>query len=90
MKQVERFPLGSYFKIEGNENDTVWRVTDVGSRVVIAIEHRPGWMSGPPYAVVENVFDEDDQVVMMPCPEPAQKTDTKKAVILKSNKGTTP
>jgi hypothetical protein len=72
VKQVECFPLGSYFKIEGNADDTVWRVTDVGTRVVIAIEYRPGWMSGPPYAVVEIVFDENDQVVMVPCAEPSR------------------
>ena len=72
MKQVERFPVGTYFKLEGNADSTVWRVTDVGTRVVVAIEYRPGWLSGPPYAVVETVFDENDQVVMMPCEEPAR------------------
>ena len=53
-----------------------FRVTDVGSRVIVAIrvdrvktndrvlpgpvaeEH--GWFNGPPYAVAEIVFDEDD------------------------------
>ncbi len=43
--------------------DKHWRCTDVGSRVVVAIclsEHRddPSWFNGPPYAVVEHVFDE--------------------------------
>jgi predicted RNase H-like HicB family nuclease len=42
-----------------------WRCTDVGTRVVIAIaldhEADPTWYSGPPYAVAERVFDEDDQ-----------------------------
>jgi hypothetical protein len=70
VKVMERFPVGSHFKIEGNEDGTVWRVTDVGARVVVAIEHRSGWMGGPPYAVVETVFDEDDQLAMVPCTEP--------------------
>jgi hypothetical protein len=40
-----------------------WRCTDVGSRVVVAIKldrEDPSWYSGPPYAVVESVFDEYD------------------------------
>jgi hypothetical protein len=40
-----------------------WRCTDVGSRVVVAIklnQEDPSWYSGPPYAVVEWVFDEHD------------------------------
>ena len=80
-KQIERFSIGSYFKLDGNKDGTLWHVTDVGTRVVVAIKHRPGWMSGPPYAVVETVFDENDQVVMVPCMEPvlvsADGADTK-------------
>lgn len=39
-----------------------WRCTDVGSRTICAIklEGDPSWWSGPPYAVAEHVFDEDD------------------------------
>lgn len=41
-----------------------WRCTDVGTRTVIAIplDHPEdsSWYSGPPYAVAEIVFDEDD------------------------------
>jgi len=37
-----------------------WRVTDVGSRVVIAIAFKEDWMAGPPYACAEMVFDEED------------------------------
>jgi hypothetical protein len=40
-----------------------WRCTDVGSRVVVAIEidmRGHSWFVGPPYAVVERVFDEND------------------------------
>lgn len=39
-----------------------WRVTDVGSRVVIAIAFKEDWMAGPPYALSEMVFDENDQL----------------------------
>lgn len=40
-----------------------WRVTDVGTRVVIAIkldEGDPIWNEGPPYVKAEFVFDETD------------------------------
>lgn len=40
-----------------------WRCTDVGTRVVIAIplsSTDPSWHNGPPYAVMEVVFDEHD------------------------------
>jgi hypothetical protein len=44
-----------------------YRVTDVGSRVIVAINldldleraDDPSWFNGPPYGVVECVFDED-------------------------------
>jgi hypothetical protein len=54
------FKIGEHFLCGGNR----WRVTDVGTRVITAImiaEGRdPGWYNGPPYAVVEDVFDEND------------------------------
>ncbi|MFT3789739.1 MAG: hypothetical protein QM741_01410 [Rudaea sp.] len=40
-----------------------WRCTDVGSRTICAIkldEHTEDWYHGPPYAVAEQVFDEND------------------------------
>ena len=41
-----------------------WRCTDVGSRTILAIELKPelesSWFVGPPYAVVEVSFDEND------------------------------
>ena len=39
-----------------------WCVTDVGSRVIVAIKLRDdtSWHNGPPYAVEEVVFDEED------------------------------
>lgn len=44
-----------------------WRCTDVGTRVITAIctsEHTEdlSWLNGPPYAITELVFDEDDQL----------------------------
>ncbi len=43
-----------------------WRCTDVGARVVTAMKlgiAGDGVYEGPPYAVAEFVFDEDDQAV---------------------------
>lgn len=44
-----------------------WRVTDVGTRTFLAIKVSdsktvadPSWLNGPPYAVVEHVWDETD------------------------------
>jgi hypothetical protein len=40
-----------------------WRCTDVGTRTIAAtrLNHDgdPPWYNGPPYAIVEHVFDED-------------------------------
>jgi len=40
-----------------------YRCTDVGKRTIVAIrldlDHDPSWYNGPPYGVVELVFDED-------------------------------
>ncbi|MDK9726276.1 MAG: hypothetical protein OEL88_15525 [Sterolibacteriaceae bacterium MAG5] len=40
-----------------------WRCTDVGTRTICAIriDNQPAdWLNGPPYAVAEVVFDEND------------------------------
>lgn len=41
-----------------------WQCTDVGSRTILAIELKPelesSWFAGPPYLVVEVLFDEID------------------------------
>lgn len=56
----EAFQIGLEFECGGQR----WRCTDLGTRTVIAIalEHPedPSWYNGPPYAVAETVFDEDD------------------------------
>ena len=45
--------------------ETKWRVTDIGTRTIVAIklnhEDDPSWYNGPPYAVCEQVIDELDQ-----------------------------
>lgn len=40
-----------------------WRCTDIGTRVIIAMQLNapdPSWYNGPPFAVTEVVFDEND------------------------------
>lgn len=55
--RLSDFIVGNYFECAGN----VFKCTDIGSRVVVAIKRRDGWENGPPYALGETVFDEDDQ-----------------------------
>lgn len=54
------FAIGEEFRTETG----VWRCTDIGTRTIIAINisdrNDPSWFNGPPYAVAEIVFDEDD------------------------------
>jgi hypothetical protein len=50
-----------------------WRCTDIGTRTIAAIrldlDHDPAWYNGPPYAVVECVFDEDGMQDCDPAPK---------------------
>jgi hypothetical protein len=54
------FRIGSTFK----SGIRTWRCTDIGSRTIIAIaldhDEDTSWYNGPPYAIVECVFDEYD------------------------------
>ncbi len=54
------FEPGKEFKCGGNP----YRCTDIGRRVIVAIPlNHPedaSWYNGPPYAVAEQVFDEND------------------------------
>ena len=66
------FKMGMEFMM----NDELWRVTDIGTRTIIVVRlsslttetrtmnrieaESEGWFNGPPYAVQELVFDEDD------------------------------
>lgn len=59
MRHVE-FIIGEKFWC----GDKWWRCTDIGSRVIVAIlldhDHDPSYYNGPPYALLEHVFDECD------------------------------
>lgn len=63
------FSIGSEFLTAAGR----WRCTDVGTRAIAAIrldlDHDPNWYSGPPYAVVESVFDEYDIEGCSPAPK---------------------
>lgn len=52
--------IGDEFETETGK----WRVTDIGTRTVVAIKldhpEDESWYNGPPYAVAEYVFDEGD------------------------------
>jgi hypothetical protein len=55
------FVIGQDFLCGGKR----WQCTDRGSRTIVAIcleDHAddPSWYKGPPYALVERVFDEYD------------------------------
>ncbi|MBP6820803.1 MAG: hypothetical protein KA368_04640 [Acidobacteria bacterium] len=55
----EEFQIGLEFYTASGK----WRCTDVGTRVIVAIKLDKtdvSWYNGPPYAVVETVFDEYD------------------------------
>jgi len=62
------FSMKQKFQCGGRE----WLVTDIGTRTVVAVElgktPYQDWYGGPPYAVVEEVFDEND----LPGCEPAE------------------
>ena len=59
--EVGAFRIGATFWCGGKP----WRCTDIGTRIVAAIcldrDDDPSWYNGPPYAVAEMVFDEDDR-----------------------------
>lgn len=54
--------IGGRFTCGGDE----WIVTDIGTRTMTAIKidekakTDPSWLQGPPYALAETVFDEED------------------------------
>lgn len=55
----EEFKIGDEFYTHTGK----WRCTDVGTRTIIAIkldrDYDTSWYIGPPYALAEDVFDED-------------------------------
>ena len=58
------FTIGREFWTETGQ----WRCTDVGLRTICAIklEGEPHTWDGPPYSVVEQVFDENDFGALYP------------------------
>jgi hypothetical protein len=54
--------IGSHFQIDERE----FLVTDIGTRTIVAVritekeKADPSWLNGPPYAIAEIVFDEND------------------------------
>ena len=59
----EDFHIGLIFYVDAANGPQAWRCTDIGSRVIVAIkldQQDASWYNGPPYAVAEIVFDEDD------------------------------
>ena len=58
--QHNDFRIGAEFTT--NDGQFRWRCTDIGTRVIAAIrlDRASNWYYGPPYAVVESVFDEND------------------------------
>ena len=59
--KFDEFNIGTEFECGGE----LWRCTDKGTRIIAAIclsDHLDdsSWFNGPPYAVCEEVFDEDD------------------------------
>ena len=59
--KLSDFKIGTVFNSCTGQR---WQCTDVGSRTILAIELKPeldsSWFVGPPYAVVEVSFDEND------------------------------
>lgn len=56
----KKISVGDVFTCGGKS----WKCTDKGQRTIIAIELDPdrddSWYVGPPYAVAETIFDEND------------------------------
>ncbi len=65
-----------------------WQCTDVGARTIAAIrldlDHDPAWYNGPPYAVVDHVFDEYGMEDCDPAPQERIFDDSGKASLVYS------
>jgi hypothetical protein len=63
-----------------------WRCTDVGTRTIAAIrlnhDDDPFWYSGPPYPIVEHVFDEDGMEGCSPAPAEREFDDSGRSEIV--------
>ncbi|HEY0329212.1 MAG TPA: hypothetical protein VGC77_08935 [Rhodopseudomonas sp.] len=76
------FTIGLEFLTETGR----WRCTDVGTRTIAAIrldlDHDPRWYEGPPYAIVERVFDEEDIAGCRPAPSERGYDDSGKSRLM--------
>jgi hypothetical protein len=76
------FHIGLEFMTETGR----WRCTDVGTRTIAAIrlnhDGDPRWYNGPPYAIVEHVFDEDNIEDCRKAPKKRAYDDSGKADIV--------
>lgn len=66
----DRFKIGDHFL--SADGTILWRVTDVGTRVIVAIDISAlpaDDSNGPPYVIDEVVFDEYDQTGIARCDE---------------------
>jgi hypothetical protein len=59
---------------------------DRGEAIRLDLDHDPAWYSGPPYAVVENVFDEDNIEGCEPAPKERVFDDSGKARLVTVNR----
>jgi hypothetical protein len=64
--ELKEFRIGLEFYTHGDgTTPRKWRCTDVGTRTIAAIELKPGAdprdHNGPPYSIVEVLWDEYDQ-----------------------------
>ncbi|WP_415914795.1 hypothetical protein [Rhodopseudomonas palustris] len=79
------FQIGVEFLTEAGR----WRCTDVGTRTIAAIrldlDHDRMWYEGPPYAIVEHVFDEEGIAACRRAPnEPHYDDSGKSSLVIKS------
>jgi hypothetical protein len=76
------FHIGLEFMTETGR----WRCTDIGAGTIAAIQldhdDDPSWHNGPPYAVAEHVFDEDDIEDCRKAPKRRTYDDSGKAEIV--------
>lgn len=62
--------IAKHFQMSGSGRE--FRVTDIGTRTIVAVaigekeKADPSWLNGPPYAVAEIVFDENDFAAIEP------------------------
>jgi antitoxin ParD1/3/4 len=77
------FGVGKTFWCGGQ----AWRCTDIGTRIITALplgrDGNPSWNNGPPYAVAEAVFDEDDQQGCLPEP-PCRSPEASNTLVVES------